>query len=188
MGGIRDPLARPRARGGGAASDRHAEHRLTAWQLFSKWQRRGVRGAYAVRSRSSFLWLVVPFRLSFLPARFAPRRRRHANADVPPRPGPLDARLPKAPLDLEVQVAPKGARAIAHFDAPDDQLQLKHGIAKFIENDPRLGLPERCRMCARNFGQDLAGLRYIAIDRDGDPDAKAHPRIAVAPVDYRLFD
>jgi hypothetical protein len=49
MGGIRDPLARPRARGGGAASDRHAEHRLTAWQLFSKWQRRGVRGAYASR-------------------------------------------------------------------------------------------------------------------------------------------
>ena len=41
MGGIRDPLARPRARGCGAASDRYAEHRLTAWQLFSKWQRRG---------------------------------------------------------------------------------------------------------------------------------------------------
>ena len=43
------PAGSPSGGGGGAASDRHAEHRLTAWQLFSKWQRRGVRGAYASR-------------------------------------------------------------------------------------------------------------------------------------------
>jgi hypothetical protein len=129
---------------------------------------------------SSFLWLVGPFTRNVLPALLASQRRRHVNADVPPRPGQVNARLPKAPLDLEVQIAPKGARPIAHFQTPDDQLEFKRGIAKFVENDRRLRLAECCRMGSGNIDQDLGGLRYIAVDGDADPDAKAHPRMSLA--------
>jgi hypothetical protein len=43
-------------------------------------------------------------------------------------------------------------------------------------------------MRSGDFGQDLARFRDIAIDRDADPDAKAHARVTMAPVDHRLFD
>lgn len=66
------------------------------------------------------LWLVMLFAPGFLQALSVARKLRNSDPDIPSGPGQVDARLSKAPLDLEIQVASKGTWTIAHLKAPDD--------------------------------------------------------------------
>ena len=48
------------------------------------------------------LWLITRFTFGFLPGLSVARKLRHGDPDIPSGSGQVDARLSKAPLDLEI--------------------------------------------------------------------------------------
>src|SRR5258705_2380828 len=97
----------------------------------------------------------------------------------------LDAGSGEVLVDQVVQVASEPARAVTHFAAPGNELEVDGAIAKFLQKRGRLRIVQRGWVLACGGDQRLTRFVHVAAISYAYRKTKPHHRIAVSTIGYR---
>src|SRR2546421_1421154 len=100
----------------------------------------------------------------------------------------LDPRFAQLFFNREIEIALEPAGTMAHFGAPDDELEIDRAFAESSQENARRWVLQNMRVTSAGRDQRLAHFLYVAAISHADRHAEPHSRIEVGPVRHRRID
>src|SRR5438270_93062 len=100
----------------------------------------------------------------------------------------LDPRFAQLFFNREIEIALEPAGTMAHFGAPDDELEVDRAFAESSQENARRWVLQNMRVTSAGSDQRLAHFLHVAAISHADRHTEPHPRIEVGPVRHRRID